>query len=90
MNLTRWACVPVTGLALVAWGYFGAPRPAPTAIFSTAALFILAGGAIAVAGTIVLIVKYTGEQNRRRAQALAGSDSWPPKLDGPDGPAARP
>jgi hypothetical protein len=89
VSLLKWGWIPLIGLGLVAWGYFGAAKPEPTAIFSTAALFVLAGGAVAFGGAILLVVMYTAEQNTRRAQAHS-SDHWHANGGGQAGTTPRP
>lgn len=90
MSLLKWGWIPLVGLSLIAWGYFGAPAPEPTAIFSTSALFILGGGGLVFAGIILLAVLYTGEQNKLRARALDGTDIWHPNGGYRRGAARRP
>lgn len=64
--IATWSWIPLVGLAMVAWGLFAAPRPEPTAIFSVAAVTMLAGGAVFLVGALLIVVFYTREQERIR------------------------
>lgn len=70
--ILKWGCIPRIGLAIVAWGLFGAPRPEPTAIFSELALFGLLGAAVFIFGVILTAILSTRERNRIRDRRHRG------------------